>query len=147
MKLIGLLDGVSQYVQKAVEFTAGIKDMEGYADVGMRAIITKIVPDEHDAELVQIWFDYEPFDEYNKVFEVPNYYGKDGLANLTAREAGKYESKEMFVMYAGDDIQLDEMFVFLSPAEDMAKLQEAFKQSGEQSYILWLESQALKQLK
>ena len=48
-------------------------------------------------------FDCTERDEFNVMVETPNYYDENGVACLTAREAGCYTPKEeLFLMYDDD---------------------------------------------
>jgi hypothetical protein len=136
-------------VGKSIEFNADIEEMEGYPEKGMRATIRSIRKGGDNGDTCVIEFDYSLFDEYNKQFETHNYYGKDRVASLSAREAGYYKPQEKMYFYQGDvwTGKSDEYFSFLCDMNDLALLKEKFEKSGESSYMGWLESIALEKIK
>lgn len=131
-------------IGKTVQFTSKIDDMESYLEGGMRARIVSIDeedthrPDLHD-HLYKIVFDYSEFDEFNKNFESANYYDRNGVACLTAREAGMYDQKDTIYFGSPELWPFEDFFILLS--EKQTKLISSFKESGATNYIEWLEGQ------
>ena len=120
----------------AVEFGPGIEDFECYAEPKMRAHLVAV--DFHQDDVVLLKFEYSEFDEYNKAFESANYFDKNGEPTLTAREAGYYSIKEDIYVMAHDDLQA-KMLTLLN-SSSLALIAE-FKNSGQKSYVRWLEEQ------
>jgi hypothetical protein len=133
-------------IGKVVFFKEKIEDMECYPEVGMKAVIVGIDESGYrggdvSEHIYTITFDYSEFDDYNKRFESSNYFGKDGLANLNAREANQYDTKEH--IYFGSPIidPFEKYFELLD--ENQLKLAANFKASGETDYIKWLEDKVM----
>lgn len=89
-----------------VEFLPGIVDLECYAEAGMQARIVSCRFMDHGGEgdVIRIGFDFRPFDARNAALESANYYGTDGVPNLTARESGFYDptSAEEHIYFDAD---------------------------------------------
>jgi len=71
-----------------VEFLPGVADLECYAETGMRAVIVSCR--DVDNDVFRMGFDFRPFDAHNAALESANYYDKNGIPSLTARESGFY---------------------------------------------------------
>jgi hypothetical protein len=86
-----------------VKFKKGIHDFECYAEPGMKARVIGITglyttdPDPQD-HVYKLSVDFAEFDEYNKQFETYNYYDRDGIPRLNAREAGLYRIQDDIYM-------------------------------------------------
>lgn len=117
-----------------VTFKHGVDDKEGYAESGMRGRIVSAcrLPDD----VICIKVDYTEFVDHNRAFETANYFDKNGVPCLNAREAG-YLRDEKEDLFVGEDEDLD--FLEVESAERMA-IYRAYKASGAKcSYIQWLE--------
>jgi hypothetical protein len=131
-------------IGKDIQFTANIEDMEAYPEGGMRARIVNIIaydtrnenPEEH---LYKIVFDYSKFDQFNALLETSNYYDKNGIACLTAREANRYEEVETIWFGSPEIYPFEKYFTLLN--EKSQTLFDRFKESGASNYIEWLEDQ------
>jgi hypothetical protein len=131
-------------VGKIVQFTAKIEDIEAYPESGMRARILYIHEQFTDNEdprehLYRIVFDYSEFDDFNRQFESSNYYDKDGVARLNAREAKQYQMQETIYFGSPTLFPFEDYFVFLN--EHQKNLLALFKESGHDNYVEWLENQ------
>lgn len=80
---------------RVVEFGREIEDCENYGEPGMRARIAAI-DIEHDVFVVT--FDFTEFAEHNRPLEQANYYDKNGVACLTARQAGYYADLDTYYL-------------------------------------------------
>ena len=131
-------------VGKTIQFTSKIEDMESYPEKGMRARIVSIdeedthMSDLHD-HIYKITFDYSEFDEFNKSLESANYCDRKGVACLTARESGMYETKE--TIYFGSPKLWPFEDYFTASDDRQHELLKRFKESGAKNYVEWLESQ------
>lgn len=135
-----LAQQVSKGLRPVVTFTEGVSSLEGYAEVSMQAQLIGARRDGDDVIILK--FDFEPFDEYNKGFETPNYYNKDRTrSNLTAREAGKYELLQEYYVMAND--KAGQYFQVKSAA--LQALWDRYEARADKSvsYVGWLEQQVL----
>lgn len=122
-----------------ITFRAGIADIEGYAEAGMRARLVRASEADRDG-CIKLTFAFPEFDEHNVAFESANYYDKQGKPTLTAREAGYYKPEDDAYFMATDAL---ENLLVPDGAEAVALLTE-FKESGfKGTYVAWLESQLL----
>lgn len=139
MKTIAdLVTALQQGTQPVVTFQGSVGDLESYAEAGMRARILSATND--GADCVKLMFDFEEFDGHNRAFESANYYDKNKVPCLTAREAGYYKPQEKLYFAPTDDIETYMVF------EDSAALGlfDEFKAQGVSgTYVQWLESQLL----
>lgn len=131
-------------IGKTIQFTSKIEDMEAYPEKGMRARIVSI--DEQDTHMVdlhdhlyKITFDYSEFDEFNKSLESSNYYDRNGVACLTAREAGMYAPDELIYFGSPKLWPFEDYFTTLDVRQNALLVR--FKESGATNYVEWLESQ------
>jgi len=122
-----------------VTFKDRIEDSESYAEPGMRARVMSAKGPDSDSVL-SIEFDFDAFDEHNRLFERANYYDKHGVPRLTAREAGQYKGRDS--IYFELDQLLDGLMIV--EAESQVALFEEFKAAGEGTYVSWLEAQVLR---
>jgi hypothetical protein len=137
MKIQELADLVSDGLKPVVEFKKGIEDIESYAESGMRARLVGVSSNKHEKELVDLKVDYSEFDPFNQKFEKANYYDKNGLATLTARQAGYYESTDSFCF----ELKEDSNRYFEVVESDSLRLYDRYKTAGESvSYVQWLET-------
>jgi hypothetical protein len=131
-------------IGKNVQFTSKIEEMEAYPENSMRARIVSIVEKDTDnadvhEHMYKITFDYSDFDEFNAALEAPNYYNKDGVACLTAREANMYKKQELIYFGSPTLWPFENYFTVLG--EKSNALIARFKESGATNYVEWLESQ------
>jgi hypothetical protein len=131
-------------VGKTIKFTSGIEYMEAYPEAGMRARIKSVNHQPCSSKLLEdqlyiIVFDYSEFDEFNAALESSNYYDKDGVACLTARQAKMYEPQEDICFSAPEVVPFETYFTLLD--ERQSTLIARFKESGMANYVEWLESQ------
>lgn len=133
----GELIGNSLFVGKTVEFMAGIRHMEQYAEQGMRAIIRAVDVSDSDDDVCIVTFDFAPFAAYNKQFEIKG-AGHKGMSADGLEEYG---------FYMDDDEGIEEMFAFIGSEKDLRLLKNAFEESGSASYVSWLEGHVLEKLK
>jgi hypothetical protein len=131
-------------IGKTIQFTSKIEEIEAYAEKGMRARVVSINekythrPDIHD-HVYEIKFDYSEFDEFNKNLESSNYYDRNNVACLTAREVGVYEPVEVICFGSPQLYPFEDYFTILN--EKQNNLLARFKESGATNYVEWLESQ------
>ena len=131
-------------IGKTIQFTSKIEDMEAYPEAGMRARIKSISArdthrtDLHD-HLYVIEFDYTEFNEFNAALEHANYYDKNGVACLTAREANMYDPQEEIYFGSPELWPFEDYFTLLDERQNY--LIARFKESGATNYVEWLESQ------
>jgi len=98
MNIRGLRKRVRRGDMVIVEFTKKIEDYESCIDEGMRAIVTKIEnPDMYDC--CPVHFDLNSFDTYNDGFAQHNYYDKNGVPCLSAKEAKMYPKNGIETIY------------------------------------------------
>ena len=134
---------MNELIGKVVTFTKNIEDMEAYPEAGMKARIARIDVDTSSTDLhdhmYTITFDYSEFDQFNTQFESANYYNRDHVACLTAREANMYQVREKIYFGSPKLFPFDDFFKVVDTRQ--AILIERFKASGESNYVAWLESQ------
>lgn len=133
-----LADLIASGARPVVTFTPGILDMENYLEPGMRGQLVGI--SERQDGMFKVLIDLSAFDDFNKQFESANYYDKNGVANLTAREAGYYTgpSESFYAM-------LDQPVEYLV-IEEAARLElfRKYQAAGTKlNYMQWLEDQVL----
>jgi hypothetical protein len=131
---------VASGAQPVVEFGPGIEDTESYAEPHMRAVVRYVGSrEEHSVELA---FDFEPFDDYNKAFESSNYRDKQtGRHDKTARQVGCYKPQD--TIYFGYDDKLPHVFHLVQDAR--VALFTRYSESGSTlAYTAWLEDELLK---
>lgn len=135
---------MEEWVGKRIVFTKKIEDMEAYPEQNMRAKILRIDPedtgsDDLNEHVYRIQFDYSEYDDFNRLLETANYYGKDGIPNKTAREAGHYDKLE--TIYFGSPVLYPFEDYFRVASNHHEKLHEQFRASGRNNYVEWLEGQ------
>jgi len=135
---------MQEWIGKKVVFTDRIEEMECYPEVGMRARVVAINSEDTDSDDLHehvycIKFDYSEYDDFNRLLETANYYGRDGIPNKTARESGHYSKTE--TIYFGSPLLFPFENYFRLASEHHQKLHEQFHDSGEQNYVEWLEKQ------
>ena len=130
-----LFELVKSGLTPQITFTAECEAMEGYPEAGMKARVLAVTAEDRD--IYRVKADFQSFDEHNKAFESANYYDKNGIATLTARQVGFYKPVDDFYLtpdegpeyFAIDDAKSVELF-------------ERFNKSGYTgTYIQWLEEQ------
>mgnify|MGYP006274340877 CR=1 FL=1 len=95
----------AQWIGRVVEFTANLEtqhlDVEdAQFEPGMIGCILRIDVIEHDLVLHHI--ETRPFEDRNRPLLTPSYYDANGVARLTAREAGHWEDVARLYMGAPD---------------------------------------------
>lgn len=112
-----------------------VEDLEAYPDKGMRLTITGGRHD-HDGVII-LNVSYEKYESYNEAFEKRNYYDKNHVACLNAREAGWYKVEDkLFVM---DSDGPNTYFVELNDgANHWVREYLAYRQPNE-TYVAFLE--------
>ena len=139
MKMSDLKSMLSTGKTVDIEFKKGIEDIEGYTEPGMRATILAVV--DSDEDVVKMRISYQKYDEYNKVFESRNYWGRlsndqdPSSSNYTARETGWYEVED--VMYLMADDEVEKYMTIIEPTEMFETWNASLK---EVSYVTWLEN-------
>lgn len=113
-----------------VRFLKEIEDSEGYAEAGMMAKMVKAW-DEHDFHWVT--FDFEPFKDYNRALETPNYFDDKHNPCLTATEAGYYKPQDDY----GIGERWDQAFEVVEPDELMKRFFD--REDKSMGYVAWLE--------
>lgn len=96
-------DDLANLVDKIVKFDKKIENWEEYAEEGMKAKVIKysIMEDKETDGLFKIYFDFEPYDDHNRKYESANYYDKNHVACLTAREANFYTPQDWYYFDKG----------------------------------------------
>ncbi len=123
---------VNDGIFPVVTFTKDIVNCEGYFEPGMRGRLRSVRNSGDDVVIFTV--DLSEFEEFNKQFETANYYDKNHVACLNAREAGLYNVKEQY--YADCDL---EAYIEIEEPHRL-KIYEEYKQSGsELTYVQWLE--------
>jgi hypothetical protein len=130
-----LFELVKSGLTPQITFTAGCEDMEGYPEAGMKARVLAVTAEDRD--IYRVKADFQSFDEHNKAFESANYYDKNGIATLTARQAGFYKPVDDFYLTPDEGLE----YFTIDDAKSV-QLFERFKQAGYAgSYVSWLEEQ------
>jgi hypothetical protein len=84
-----------------IEFLPGCEVLERYPLPGMRARLNRAQHNQGDRETAVLTVDYTPFEAHNLTLEQSNYFDEQGVARLSAREAGAYKSVDtLFVTSA-----------------------------------------------
>ena len=135
---------MEQWIGKRIRFTDKIEEMESYPEGGMRARIVSIKSKDTDISdlsdhLYLIEFDYSEYDDFNRLFESANYYGRDQVPNKTAREADHYKKLETIYFGSPQLYPFEDYFQLASQRHE--KLHEQFAKSSEDDYVSWLEQQ------
>ena len=90
-----------------VEFNKGIEDFESSIDNGMRAVVSRI--DNSDSyDCAKVYFDLKPFELYNDGFAQFNYYDKNDVPVLSAKEAGEYPEDGIETIYFDENTDITE---------------------------------------
>jgi len=129
---------VKDGVHPVVTFKAPILDKEGYLEAGMRGRLVA-VSNEHD-DMFKLHVDLSEFDEFNRQFESANYYDKDRVPRLTARESGFYKEPKDEV-YVGNDEEVD--FCEVEEPNRLGLYEAYRKTAAALSYVQWLEDRVL----
>lgn len=83
-------------IGKTVKFNNMIEENEGYADPNMKAVIVNVEfniynNDLNDRNIVhKVMFNFAQYEQHNAIYEQYNYYDKNGIPCLNARQAGFY---------------------------------------------------------
>ena len=138
MKGKELAQMVKDGIRPVVTFKAPILDKEGYLETGMRGRLVA-VSNEHD-DMFKLHVDLSEFDDFNRQFESANYYDKDGVPRLTAREAGFYKVPKD-ELYVGNDEDVD--FCEVEEPGRLGLYETYRKVSANTTYVQWLEDRVL----
>lgn len=113
-------------------------EKEGYLEAGMRGRLIGVSNERHNMFLLHI--DLTEFEDFNRQFESKNYFDKDGVPRLSAREAG-YHKEPAESFYVGNREAVD--FCDVEEAERL-RLYDNYRRAGAgTSYVQWLEDQVL----
>lgn len=77
-----------------VQFLSEIEELECYPEKDMKAEIIECRKYGFNEDVIVIRFNYDPFYCSNSALESRSYYDKEGVARLTATEAGYYEPQD-----------------------------------------------------
>lgn len=90
-------EDLENLVGKTIQFTDKVLLYEVYAEPGMKAVVSGFIynmyedlPDSKDV-CHAVYMTYTKFDEFNKKKEPKDYFDKNGVPCLTAREANLYQ--------------------------------------------------------
>lgn len=111
------------------------EDLESYVDGGMRLTVIGITEDHDDVIKLQV--SYEKYEEHNKAFEKRNYYDKNGVPCLNAREAGYYTVKDTLYVMATDDP--NDYFISLSDSANKWIVSYLRNRHKDETYVAFLE--------
>ena len=114
MKMSDLIEKYHTGFRPVIAFTSKIGELETIFDGGMKARIKSI--SVHHDNIINITFDMTEFDEFNRVYEQPNYWDKNRTATLTAREAGHYPENGREGVYF---VETDECEYYFSFVEEV----------------------------
>lgn len=117
-----------------VELMPSIEKLEVHPMPGMRAKLLSIVPKHEDGEIIyyEAVLDFKGFEEYNKQFDQPVFYNKDGNPIDTWHES---------LFYPDDGREK----LFIDPADDVISIVtndvfDKYIESGtDKSYVTWME--------
>ena len=133
-----------------IEFLDNCVDFEDYCEPKMRArLVALAVDDMLDEPHNWVWrlvVDYSEFDEYNKTLESANYYDKNNVPRLTAREARLYKAVD--TLYVTPDVLGDRIKVLDQEAENSyhtASSLYARSKNDKETYVAWLERKVVEQ--
>lgn len=129
---------VSDGIHPVVTFKAPVLDKEGYLETGMRGRLVA-VSHEHD-DMFKLHVDLSEFDDFNRQFESANYYDKDGVPRLTAREAGFHKAPKD-ELYVGNGEEVD--FCEVEEPNRLVLYETYRKASANTTYVQWLEDRVL----
>jgi hypothetical protein len=130
------------YVGKVVEILPGIEDQEAdYLEPGMLMRITRI--DLRQEDLTVVHYDVSEFEDRNRPLETANYYDKNQVPCLTAREAGYFKPQD--TIYLPGIESYGQFFKPVDP-DGSTKLAEAYAARDDKSltYVAWCEQEILR---
>lgn len=113
-----------------------VEDLETYVEARMRLTIIDATPEDRDGVIV-LTVSYAKYEEINKTFESHNYFDKNGVACLNARQAGFFSVEDTLYVMNTDDP--NDYFIML---EDSANywIQEYLKhRNKDETYVAFLE--------
>lgn len=129
---------------RIVAFGPGIEDSEGYAEPGMRARLITIRIEHSDVYVVT--FDFSEFADHNRPYEQANYYDKNGVACLNARQAGYYSDQEDYHLPEPAGWQPN-IFTVIEDAARLALIEDYTRETHalaeKPSYTVWLEDRLI----
>jgi hypothetical protein len=112
-----------------------IEDLESYPNEHIR--LTTVSASINQDDVVHLEVDYSKYEDYNSTVEQRNYYDKDHVPRLTAREAGFYRVQDTLYLMA-DDNPNDYFEGVAVESQQLIKRFLAEKEDGE-TYGQWLE--------
>lgn len=132
-----------QFIDLHVEFLEAIEEMEAYPEKGMRAVIKKVYPYQHDPEdVIIVEFSFKEYDDYNKNLESHNYYDKNRKPTLTARESGFYNPVDTVYLDKQDFLNMKYFKTLLSERSNL--VMEYIESGTKESYTNWIENMVIK---
>lgn len=135
-----LAELVKSGVKPVVTMGKKIDDHETYAEPGMRGRLVGAQMESHD-DVIKLFVDYSEFDEFNKGFESANYFNREQVPCLTAREAGYYNPQDHIYVDTNRSI---EGVMEVVEGEALSLFAEYNASSKAVSYTQWLETEVLK---
>lgn len=129
---------VTDGVHPVVTFTAAVLDKESYLEAGMRGRLVATSAGRND--MFKLYIDLSEFEDFNRQFESANYYDKNGVPRLTAREAGFYTGPAEEI-YVGEDEEVD--FCEIEEPHRLRLYEEYLKAAAKVTYVQWLEDRIL----
>jgi hypothetical protein len=140
MKISDLRELIKSRGKITVKFIDGCQDWESCIDPGMIADVIKVgAPDFN--EVVKIYFDLNPYDNINDSYMVRNYYDKNGVPILTAKESGLWPEDGVERVYV---METDDLSSVLTVEPENVILKEYIESGSRLSYIKWLEDKLVK---
>lgn len=134
------LEMLSSFIEKAVVFN-DFKEEDFYSEYIQPRMMADIVfcdicdDSEKDEECsLKIVFDFSKHEEHNGQFETKDFYDDEGIARLSAREAGYYNQREINYI----SINQEEWPFSLVENNKLMSLYQK-RENKTQSYINWLE--------
>ena len=132
-----LIDRLFQGVKPVVQFKKKIEDQESCLDPNMKGRVVGYNDESEEGYTCLVFeIDLSEFEEYNEQFQVRNYYDKNGIPCLTAKEAGFYRNMETFYL-SGDESDTD--YVEISEKSRLYDQYLTEREPG-QTYISYLEN-------
>lgn len=126
-------------VHPVVTFRPSVLVYENYMEPGMRGRLVSISNERDD--MFRLLIDFTEFDEFNQQFESRNYYDKNGVPCLTARESGYYKGSGH--IYVDNDSEVD--FFEIEESERLKLHVEFQAGQSDKTYLQWLEDMVLAQ--
>lgn len=115
-------------------------DLEAYPERGMRLTIVGVTPHHDDVTVLRV--SYEKYDQFNTAFESSNYYDKQGVPQLTARQAGMYKVND--TLYVGTDEDPNKYFKQIESNRWLDMYLKEYNANPGETYVAFLERLATK---